>query len=788
MAASTDTVGDTTATALSLTLGQRVESRFDSPQDIDMFSFQVRAGASYTVGTSWSYYVADAPLGRVNFVAPAQMYLGVGQLNTASSISFTAAVSGTYYVKTSQYYPDALPFDYALSVSEAEDDYLAAAGTSGALAADGGASAIASGVLNNVADQDWFAVDLAAGTTYSFALAGASLAAPQIKLLNASRTVMAEPSGSAPGAAAAQLSYTPATSGTYYLQVSDLKSGTGAYTVQASGGVPDDYGNSAATAAALKLGMALSGQLETKGDTDVFKLAAERGSTYLLELAPANSADLYQLSLSGASPFFKASMSSYLVYNAATSGDLILTVDNPSNSRAAGYTLKASAAPNDDFAGSSATSGVLTGSARVAGALDFVGDADWLKYSVKAGKQYEFHLAGAGNGGTLNTGSGGGMLDFHADDPNSFLLQPARSDASGKYYSYTSSITGDVYLSVEAVRGIGSLGSPTATGSYTVQISEVDRSGPTVLSMSPQHGTSGASPSANIVLQFDEAVRRGDGAIRLFDSKDTLLETFSGSTGAAVDGATLTINPSAMLRPGTGYRLELSTGSVTDMAGNQFAGATGRGAYLFTTAAAVPAGGDGNDYLLGLGSGLRLAGRDGIDTAVYAEARSAYQVLHIMHESKVTKGSGALGDLLSGVERLLFRDTAVALDIDGSAGQAYRLYQAAFNRVPDKEGLGFWIAHMDRGMSLRDVAASFIGSSEFAAQYGVGSSDQAFISSLYKNALGRAPEEAGMAFWLDKLSHGLSRADALTGFSESNENQANTLPLIGNGFDYIPYG
>jgi hypothetical protein len=34
---------------------------------------------------------------------------------------------------------------------------------------------------------------------------------------------------------------------------------------------------------------------------------------------------------------------------------------------------------------------------------------------------------------------------------------------------------------------------------------------------------------------------------------------------------------------------------------------------------------------------------------------------------------------------------AVALDVDGAAGQAYRLYQAAFDRAPDKNGLGYWI-------------------------------------------------------------------------------------------------
>lgn len=38
-----------------------------------------------------------------------------------------------------------------------------------------------------------------------------------------------------------------------------------------------------------------------------------------------------------------------------------------------------------------------------------------------------------------------------------------------------------------------------------------------------------------------------------------------------------------------------------------------------------------------------------------------------------------------------FVDTWVSFDINGPAGQVYRIYQAAFNRKPDLPGLGFWI-------------------------------------------------------------------------------------------------
>jgi hypothetical protein len=52
----------------------------------------------------------------------------------------------------------------------------------------------------------------------------------------------------------------------------------------------------------------------------------------------------------------------------------------------------------------------------------------------------------------------------------------------------------------------------------------------------------------------------------------------------------------------------------------------------------------------------------------------------------VTDKAGTV-DQLSGVERIAFSDATIALDIAGTAGQVYRIYQAAFSRTPDKPGL-----------------------------------------------------------------------------------------------------
>ncbi|HEX8605087.1 MAG TPA: DUF4214 domain-containing protein, partial [Pseudoduganella sp.] len=63
-----------------------------------------------------------------------------------------------------------------------------------------------------------------------------------------------------------------------------------------------------------------------------------------------------------------------------------------------------------------------------------------------------------------------------------------------------------------------------------------------------------------------------------------------------------------------------------------------------------------------------------------------------------------------------------------------------------------------------------------------------FVAKLYQNVLDRAPDQAGADYWTSALNNGADRAKILTDFSESDENQAALLQVIGNGFEYTPYG
>ncbi len=203
-----------------------------------------------------------------------------------------------------------------------------------------------------------------------------------------------------------------------------------------------------------------------------------------------------------------------------------------------------------------------------------------------------------------------------------------------------------------------------------------------------------------------------------------------------------------------------------------------------TAGADTLTGSVGNDTLNGGAGNDRLEGGSGIDIAIYGGTRASHTITPSASGLSISGGSDGT-DTLSHVERLKFADGALAFDLDGNAGQTYRLYQAAFDRTPDTAGLSDWIRGMDGGMSLQKVAAGFISSAEFQHLYGASPSATQFVNLLYSNVLNRVPDQAGYDYWLGQMQGGMSRELVLIGFSESAENQAALLPVIHNGISYL---
>jgi hypothetical protein len=251
----------------------------------------------------------------------------------------------------------------------------------------------------------------------------------------------------------------------------------------------------------------------------------------------------------------------------------------------------------------------------------------------------------------------------------------------------------------------------------------------------------------------------------------------------------------------TGFATAASSGTVSptkptvySVAGSNSAGVgnvASAAVYVCNTppsenyAGLVASGTSGNDVLAGGIASDTIDGGPGFDTVIYQCNRDAFTVTKTASGWSVSSKAEGI-DTLANVERIQFGNETLALDISGVAGQAYRVYQAAFNRVPDNGGLKYWIAQMDAGMNQVEVAARFVDSVEFRALYGTNPTNAEFLTRLYSNVLHRTPDPAGYAWWLGELDAGrYNKITALASFSESPENQTGVLNAIMNGIDLL---
>lgn len=213
-------------------------------------------------------------------------------------------------------------------------------------------------------------------------------------------------------------------------------------------------------------------------------------------------------------------------------------------------------------------------------------------------------------------------------------------------------------------------------------------------------------------------------------------------------------------------------------------------AYRGHAASPLISGDAGANQFATTGANNTVNGGAGLDTLVMSGNRAHYTITVGAQSVQVSDGRGIDGtDTLTGVERVRFLDQAVAFDIEGVAGMAYRVYQAAFGRTPDLGGLGFWIGAMDRGSSLHNVAAEFSQSAEFKALYGTAPTNRQIVEKFYTNVLHRPGETAGIEYWSGVLDQGLATvAEVLVGFSESPENKAALTGVVSNGIGFTPFG
>ena len=265
---STDATASTDTTAAFIS-GDTFEGELDSTVDRDWVQVDLTAGTEYTFdlegadtdgGTLADPFLVlrDANGG---FVAQDED----GGTGANAQIVFTPDSTSTYYVEVRTFGGQAGTYTLSSSPGERteEDGTGDSSGdggggstpTPGQTVAEGDTDAAGdtsttamispndtfNGELDVAGDRDFIAIDLTAGTQYSFEVQGAdsgsgtTLPDPFLVLRDANGGFVAQDDNSGTGLDAL-ITFTPETSGTYYLSVRNFNGETGTYSVVTSGG------------------------------------------------------------------------------------------------------------------------------------------------------------------------------------------------------------------------------------------------------------------------------------------------------------------------------------------------------------------------------------------------------------------------------------------------------------------------------------------------------------------------------------------------------------------------
>ncbi|MCB4760201.1 MAG: pre-peptidase C-terminal domain-containing protein, partial [Sulfurovum sp.] len=179
------------------------------------------------------------------------------------------------------------------------------------------------------------------------------------------------------------------TAGTYYVEVRHRASGTGIYALSASftasTPVSDDYGNTKNTAATIGTTSTTSGEIETAGDEDWFKVVIPSAGTLVVNttgstdtygyLLDANNREIESNDDGGLDRNFK--ISKFIT----TAGTYYVRVKHHSTSLTGSYSL-VSQFIADDYGNARNTAATISATSTTSGNLEIVGDVDYFKIVI----------------------------------------------------------------------------------------------------------------------------------------------------------------------------------------------------------------------------------------------------------------------------------------------------------------------------------------------------------------------------------------------------------------------
>ena len=377
------------------------------------------------------------------------------------------------------------------------------------------------GTLRSPSDRDWFAVTLAPGRTYVFALEGdtprgGTGAAPAIRGL---RDANGNPvAGIAGGTEVRYATDAAAAEAVYYIEVggeggsgqgTSATRGVGARSLATRGIVDtlgssdggtgyrlrahditetrdaaDDYRSDTSTTGVVTVGGSVTGEIERSGDRDWFAVDLEAGRIYRIDLKGRSTGDgtLHNPYLRGVyddkGVLIRGTGDDDRGAGRNSRADFVAPADATYYLAASSYrdwkgtyTLSVTEV-HDDFPAGTGTSGTVEVGDSATGEIEFRGDHDWFEVTLQAGKVYRFDLKGEPTGdGTLPHPYIRGIYDADGDRIDGMSGAYSNFGSNPRYsrMDFVAPADDTYYVSAEATYN----GYWWRGGTYTLSVTEV---------------------------------------------------------------------------------------------------------------------------------------------------------------------------------------------------------------------------------------------------------------------------------------------------------------------------
>lgn len=183
-------------------------------------------------------------------------------------------------------------------------------------------------------------------------------------------------------------------------------------------------------------------------------------------------------------------------------------------------------------------------------------------------------------------------------------------------------------------------------------------------------------------------------------------------------------------------------------------------------------GGSGDDSIsTGLGDDT-VDGGTGYDELVIDGDIGDY-IVEVVDGQLVLTADADNSYTVSNVEFIQLNDSSIAVAGNDTDANALRLYQGLLGRSADKDGAQYWLGDIDQGADVAGLANAFMHTAE--GDYLLDLSDDAFVATLYENALGREGASSEIGYWVNDLDNGASRADVAVNIIGSTEAEGNIV-------------